>query len=108
MARPAGWTGWISPGGEEVTQAQERGDRQEALDPWRALADDTAGLEAVHPAHEVPADPENREQEAGLDEVARPLDAAAAGAERRALQDLGRGYGVELDVRPCLAESGAG
>jgi len=44
--------------GGEVAQAQERGDRQEGLDPADARHD-TAGLETVHPAHELPADPEN-------------------------------------------------
>jgi hypothetical protein len=96
------------PGLDEVAEAQEGGDGQEALHPRGALAHHDAPLEAVHPADELPAHEQHGEQEAGLDDVPRPLDAALPPPERRALQDFRRTPGVEPDERPRLAEGGAG
>ena len=92
----------------EVPQAQQRRDRQEGLDPRRALAHDAAGLEAVHPARELPADQGHGQQEAGLDEVPRPLDAPAARPERGALQDVGGRNGIQPDEGVALLQGLAG
>ena len=94
--------------GDEVAQGEERRDRQEALDAGRARADEASGLEAVHPAHELPSDKKDGQEESGLDEVSRPLDALPAGSERRALQDVGGGDGVQADEVASLAQGGAG
>ena len=95
-------------GRHEVAQAEQRRDRQEGLDTRRALAHDAAGLEAVHPAHELPADEQDGQQEAGLDEVARPLDAPPARAQGGALQDVGGGDGVQPDEGAGLARGPRG
>ena len=92
---------------DEVAQAEQRRDRQEGLDPGRARADETTGLEAVHPAHELPPDEDDGQKEAGLDEVAGPVDAAPPRPEGRALEDVG-GRPVQPDEGAGLAEGGAG
>ena len=94
--------------GDEVAQGEERRDRQEPLDSGRSLAHEAAGLEAVHPAHELPADEGHGQQEPGLDEVAGPAHAPPARPERGALQDVGRGNRVEPGEGPHLLEGGPG
>ena len=96
------------PGGGEVAQGEERGDRQEGLHPRRALAHREALLHPVHPAHELPADEEDGQQEAGLDEVPRPLDAPSAGPQGGALQDVGGRDGIQPDEGVGLLQGLAG
>jgi hypothetical protein len=105
---PGGVNGVDLAGGEEMAQAQQGGDGEEAFDPRGSLAHHASRLEAVHPARELPADDEDGEKEAGLGRVARPLDPPTPGTERGSLHHLRGGSGGEADEGPGLVEGHAG